>query len=187
MESRYFLVTVREPELTWVEQLTPKERLVHDLLVFEGLTDGEMADRLGMTERAVKFHVQNLLQKTQAPDRFKMAVAFWRAWSDYDAIVDEAPPPVRRRGAKESSSARGGARRGHGGAKKSVGKKKASGKKASPKKERIPKPSRSDTPTNGVSSRSKRKTAPAATKRTPRKSSTSGQSQRSGKSKGTRR
>ncbi|MEL6190106.1 MAG: helix-turn-helix transcriptional regulator, partial [Myxococcota bacterium] len=59
-------------------QLTPKEQLVHDLLVYEGLTDGEMAERLGMTERAVKFHVQNLLQKTQAPDRFKMAVAFWR-------------------------------------------------------------------------------------------------------------
>lgn len=85
-------------------ELTPKERLVHDLLVFEGLTDGEMAERLGMTERAIKFHVQNLLQKTLAPDRFKMAVAFWRAWSGYDEQVDDAPLPVRRRDDKPQVS-----------------------------------------------------------------------------------
>lgn len=90
------MATVVMPEISPVE-LTPKERLVHELLVLEGLTDGEMAQRLGMTERAVKFHVQNLLQKTAAPDRFKMAVAFWRAWSGYDEQVEDAARPVRRR------------------------------------------------------------------------------------------
>ncbi len=81
-----------------IPELTPREREIHSLLVLEGLTDSEMAVRLGMSERAVKFHVQNLLRKAQAPDRFKMAVAFWRAWSGYDEQADVAPKPVRRRG-----------------------------------------------------------------------------------------
>ena len=100
-------------------KLTPKEQLVHDLLVFEGLTDGEMAQRLGMTERAVKFHVQNLLQKTQAPDRFKMAVAFWRATSGWNR-KNRSVPAVRRRDEASASSRR----RGPKAASRSVARKK---------------------------------------------------------------
>lgn len=104
--------------------LTPKEQLVHELLVLEGLTDGEMAERLGMTERAVKFHVQNILQKTRAPDRFKMAVAFWREWSGYDEHVDDAPPAVKTRDDGRASKR---------GAAKKAGRKKATATKSAKK------------------------------------------------------
>lgn len=145
MDSRLLpLVPVPDPS---PQDLTPKERLVHELLVFEGLTDGEMAERLGMTERAVKFHVQNLLQKTRAPDRFKMAVAFWRAWSGYDRRVADAPRPVRLRDDPKSTSRKRGAAKKASGRKtkkssktarkqKSVAKKKAVAKTAATKKKK---------------------------------------------------
>lgn len=43
-------------------QLSPREREVHELLV-ENLANKEIARRLHMSERTVKFHVSNLLEK----------------------------------------------------------------------------------------------------------------------------
>lgn len=43
-------------------QLSPREREVHDLLM-ENLANKEIAQRLHMSERTVKFHVSNLLGK----------------------------------------------------------------------------------------------------------------------------
>ncbi len=48
--------------------LTPRELEVLQLLA-EGLTNQEVAGRLGLSARTVKTHVQNLLNKLDAPDR----------------------------------------------------------------------------------------------------------------------
>ncbi|MBX2810316.1 MAG: LuxR C-terminal-related transcriptional regulator [Myxococcales bacterium] len=151
-------------------ELTPKERLVHDLLVFEGLTDGEMAERLGMSERAIKFHVQNLLQKTQAPDRFKMAVAFWREWSGYDEQVPDAPRPVRKR-----TDMPFGSRRAKPAKKKFVGKKKArapqkiaSKKKGAAEKKVAPKTSASRKKAVSLAKASKSRRRKTSARRSPR-------------------
>ena len=138
-------------------QLTPKEQLVHDLLVYEGLTDGEMAERLGMTERAVKFHVQNLLQKTQAPDRFKMAVAFWRSTSGWDR-KNRSVPPVRRRDDAPVPRGRASAKRGAA-KKKASGKKKAAARKTSTRKKGTSKRKTAPSRRTTQASRSKKRAA----------------------------
>jgi len=48
--------------------LTPRETEVL-LLVAKGLTNGEIAGRIGRTEETVKVHVKNILQKLDARDR----------------------------------------------------------------------------------------------------------------------
>ena len=154
-------VPLTEPSMV---ELTPKERLVHDLLVFEGLTDGEMAQRLGMTERAIKFHVQNLLQKTQAPDRFKMAVAFWREWSGYDEQVPDAPRPVRRRDDRPNGARRAAALR----------KKVRSGRKAAYKRKSMTNAKVSSKKKSAQKASAVRKKASASASRKPTASSRRG-------------
>jgi DNA-binding NarL/FixJ family response regulator len=53
--------------------LTPRERDVLALLV-EGLANKQIARRLGVTEKTVKTHVSNILQKLRAADRTQAAV-----------------------------------------------------------------------------------------------------------------
>lgn len=48
--------------------LTPRELEVLQLLT-EGLTNQEIGDRLGLSARTIKTHVQNLLSKLDVPDR----------------------------------------------------------------------------------------------------------------------
>ena len=48
--------------------LTPRELEVLQLLT-EGLTNQEIGDRLGLSARTIKTHVQNLLAKLDVPDR----------------------------------------------------------------------------------------------------------------------
>ncbi|MCK6547855.1 helix-turn-helix transcriptional regulator [Myxococcota bacterium] len=70
-----------------VDLLTDREREVFDLIVKEGLNNTEIADRLGITQRAAKFHASNVLKKMETPDRLKLTVAFW---------ASGAPAPARR-------------------------------------------------------------------------------------------
>ena len=62
-----------------LELLTDREREVFDLIVKEGLNNTEIADRLGITQRAAKFHASNVLKKMGTPDRLKLTVMFWQA------------------------------------------------------------------------------------------------------------
>lgn len=55
------------------------EEQVLELIVREGYSNEELAAELGTTTRTAKFHVGNLLRKTAATDRLKLAVGFWRA------------------------------------------------------------------------------------------------------------
>lgn len=59
--------------------LTETEEQVLELIVREGYSNEELAAELGTTTRTAKFHVGNLLRKTAATDRLKLAVGFWRA------------------------------------------------------------------------------------------------------------
>jgi DNA-binding CsgD family transcriptional regulator len=51
---------------------TARERAISKF-IREGLANKEIAAVLGITERGVKFHVSNLLQKTGAPNRYRLA------------------------------------------------------------------------------------------------------------------
>lgn len=62
-----------------LEILTEREREVFDLIVKEGLNNTEIADRLGITQRAAKFHASNVLRKMGTPDRLKLTVMYWQA------------------------------------------------------------------------------------------------------------
>lgn len=59
--------------------LTPREAQVFQLIVEEGLSNSEIAERLDISERVVKFHVGNLIPKHGAPTRIKMIVDYWRS------------------------------------------------------------------------------------------------------------
>lgn len=57
--------------------LTSRERDVLEL-VAQGLTNEEIADRLDLSRKTVKFHVGNILAKTGTADRTKLAVLYLR-------------------------------------------------------------------------------------------------------------
>jgi DNA-binding NarL/FixJ family response regulator len=57
-----------EPHATGAASLTPRELEVLQLLA-EGLTNDRIGDRVGLSSRTVKTHVQNLLLKLDAGDR----------------------------------------------------------------------------------------------------------------------
>ena len=69
----------RKPRKPDLELLTEREREVFDLIVKEGLNNTEIADRLGITQRAAKFHASNVLRKMRTPDRLKLTVMYWQA------------------------------------------------------------------------------------------------------------
>jgi NarL family two-component system response regulator LiaR len=64
---------VAEPRQPVAEQLTPRELDVLRLVV-EGFANKEIARRLAITEKTVKTHVSNILQKLGVPDRTSAAV-----------------------------------------------------------------------------------------------------------------
>jgi len=57
-----------EPHATGAASLTPRELEVLQLLA-EGLTNDRIGERIGLSSRTVKTHVQNLLLKLDAGDR----------------------------------------------------------------------------------------------------------------------
>ncbi|PTL76537.1 hypothetical protein DAT35_48855 [Vitiosangium sp. GDMCC 1.1324] len=48
------------------------------LLVADGLTNTDIARRLGISEKTVKSHVSNILGKLQVEDRTQAAAFAWR-------------------------------------------------------------------------------------------------------------
>jgi DNA-binding CsgD family transcriptional regulator len=61
------------------EDLTPREREVISLMG-RGLTNGQIAERLGIGFETVKWHVSHIMSKTDAATR-EDAVREWRAWN----------------------------------------------------------------------------------------------------------
>jgi two-component system, NarL family, response regulator DevR len=58
-------------------ELTPSERRVVDL-IGDGMSNREIAERLGVSEKTVKSHVSNILGKLHLEDRTQAAVFAWR-------------------------------------------------------------------------------------------------------------
>lgn len=58
--------TTRPPEIG--HDLTPREREVLKLMI-EGLNNGEIADRLTLSDSTIKFHVSNILSKLNVESR----------------------------------------------------------------------------------------------------------------------
>ena len=75
---------MREVVLLRVEQivaqyaLSPREREVFELLLF-GFTADEIADKLGVSTRTVKFHQTNVLEKLDADSRLDLFRLFFSA------------------------------------------------------------------------------------------------------------
>lgn len=61
--------------------LTPREQEVLRMLL-DGLSNGRMATRLGVTTRTVKYHVTNVLRKLGASSRISLLASFRRTLSD---------------------------------------------------------------------------------------------------------
>jgi DNA-binding NarL/FixJ family response regulator len=82
-----------------MDQLTPREYQVA-MLVARGLTNKEIAHRLGVTEGTVKLHVHNILRKLGARNRYALCLLYGHATTGVSA---EASTGVRA----ESTKARG--------------------------------------------------------------------------------
>ena len=57
--------------------LSERERQVLGLIA-DGLSNAQIAERLVITERTVKSHVNNILGKLQVADRTQAAIFAWR-------------------------------------------------------------------------------------------------------------
>jgi len=61
-----------------LESLSQREREVLALIA-EGLSNQQIADRLGIGEKTVKTHVSNVLGKLNVSDRTQAAVYAWKS------------------------------------------------------------------------------------------------------------
>jgi DNA-binding CsgD family transcriptional regulator len=61
----------------FTETLTPREQQIVEL-VAEGMSNAEIAGKLFVTVRTVKYHVSNVLQKLGARDRAHAVALVWR-------------------------------------------------------------------------------------------------------------
>jgi two-component system nitrate/nitrite response regulator NarP len=73
--NEYVRCTQRSPRASngSLEQHTVRQEQIISL-IGEGLSNKEIADIIGISERTVKFHVSNLLQKYQVDNRRKLLV-----------------------------------------------------------------------------------------------------------------
>jgi two-component system nitrate/nitrite response regulator NarL len=67
-----------------VERMTPREYQVATL-VARGLTNKEIARRLGVTEGTVKIHVHNILRKLGAKNRYALGLLYGHATTGLSA------------------------------------------------------------------------------------------------------
>ena len=65
------------PRSTPLDELTPREREVLEL-VGEGLSNQEIADRMGLAEKTIKHHMTNILGKLQVRSRVEAALLAYR-------------------------------------------------------------------------------------------------------------
>jgi two-component system nitrate/nitrite response regulator NarL len=66
-----------KPRTTPLDELTAREREVLEL-VAEGLSNQEIADRLGLAEKTIKHHMTNILGKLQVRSRVEAALIAYR-------------------------------------------------------------------------------------------------------------
>lgn len=79
----YLMDAVRTPQATptaleAVDLLSQREREALNLMA-EGMSNQQIADRLGIAEKTVKSHVSNVLSKLGVSDRTQAAVFAWRS------------------------------------------------------------------------------------------------------------
>lgn len=70
------LVTERVQQIVQQFALSPREREVFELLLY-GFTADEIAQKLGVSTRTVKFHQTNVLQKLDADSRLDLFRLFF--------------------------------------------------------------------------------------------------------------
>ena len=63
---------------TILSPLTPREKDVLELLA-EGLTNAEIAKRIGIGDRTVRTHLRSIYEKLWVRNRTEAAVVVWRA------------------------------------------------------------------------------------------------------------
>lgn len=74
--------------------LTPREWQVLEL-ISHGLTNGDVATRLGVTVHAVKFHLSSIYRKLGVTNRTEAAVAFFHDTTSQAAAASTWPPQSR--------------------------------------------------------------------------------------------
>lgn len=89
---RYLSVTSRPLPGSDFEELTGRERAILELLA-QGLTNLEIAERLGVSSKTVSNNVSNILSKLQAVDRARlMLIALEAGLGKGAGAKDDAPP-----------------------------------------------------------------------------------------------
>jgi RNA polymerase sigma factor (sigma-70 family) len=75
------VVRIRLEQIVAQHALSPREREVFELLLY-GFTADEIADKLGVSTRTVKFHQTNVLAKLGADSRLDLFRLFFSADAD---------------------------------------------------------------------------------------------------------
>jgi DNA-binding NarL/FixJ family response regulator len=84
-----------DPETMKVESLTPRERQIL-MLVTEGLTNREIAERLFISEATARNHLTSILDKLDVTDRFQLTVYAFR----HGLVLCPQTPAMLRMAAK---------------------------------------------------------------------------------------
>ena len=66
-----------------MNRLTPREREIAQL-VYDGLSNKEIARRLGISEGTIKTHLHNIFTKLGLANRVMLAMYPWQPFVDYE-------------------------------------------------------------------------------------------------------